>query len=188
MSQAVQDFIDQMKVEYAKARIEEKKALVDRVGLYEKEFYDKKTVKDQGKRKAEIEKEYPFVTYESGVQQRYKKIYPELTNEEYETVKTLQESIDKVQQNKQKNESKKVSSTGSGIATALTLFAIVLYFGAFIAGIVMGNADSIRGFNLGSAIIYWMAGAFSGTLLLGFASVVENLKIQTELLKEILQE
>ncbi len=64
--------------------------------------------------------------------------------------------------------------SNNGIATLLEVLAILVYIGAFIAGIMMGK-DYYGDFSFGVALIYWVAGLFSGTMLLGFSEVVQLL-------------
>ena len=65
-------------------------------------------------------------------------------------------------------------SDGNGVALALKVMAWAVYALAFILGILLGH-DLMGEFSFGLALLYWMVGAISGTLLLGFSEVVRLL-------------
>ena len=81
------------------------------------------------------------------------------------------------------------------MSTALVILALVVYVAAFIVGIEMGNKANLlnvyssysSNFDLGTAVIYWGIGLFSGTVMLGFASIVDHMNKQTALLRMLLR-
>ncbi|MBQ1675167.1 MAG: hypothetical protein II069_03880 [Oscillospiraceae bacterium] len=65
-------------------------------------------------------------------------------------------------------------NNGNVVAIAIKVMAGVIYALAFILGVVLGH--DLRGeFSFGLALVYWVAGAISGTLLLGFSEVIRLL-------------
>lgn len=189
MNPEVQRIIDQKNSEYeimknAKEQSERIKVL-DKVGLYTKEYG---TPKGQyGYSKEEIEL-YPLSEMKDGVLRRYRKVYPEITDEDFEALKNTAELMPDT---KDTTEAVLDNSTQTGLAKFMIILSLVLYLSFFIIGIVMGN-NSIESyltsrshFSFGTALLYWIIGVFAGTIMLGFSHIVDHLYKQTLLLKRI---
>lgn len=61
------------------------------------------------------------------------------------------------------------------ISNLLTLIAVVVFVIAFILGIVVGKSLG-GGFKLGLALLYWAGGFVVGSMMLGFAEIVQLLQ------------
>lgn len=187
MNQEVLDFIKLKDQEYAALKAEEKRAFMDKAGIWKKVFEDADDQAANGEKQ-----EYPYGEYDGDKWKRYRRVYPELTEEEFAAMKQAQDRVDEAKH----DEKEEKSSGSSGLATFLKVLAFVLFIGAFIAGIALANKEVSVGtyythtekkFDLGTAIIYWGIGLFSGSVMLGFASIVENLNHQTQLLRAVLK-
>ena len=66
------------------------------------------------------------------------------------------------------------TSDSNPIATALTIIAIIDFIGWFIIGIVLGR-DFYDDFSIIHALLYWVIGAVSGIMLLGFSEIIKLL-------------
>ena len=55
------------------------------------------------------------------------------------------------------------------VAGVLKILAVLIFIGSFIAGIVVGKEVA------GMTLVYWIAGLFAGTMLLGFSEIVRLL-------------
>ena len=193
MNQAVQSFIDQKNKEYEAAKTAERNSFYNKFNLSTKVYEDtEEHGKLSSKEKAE---KYPFVDYSNGTSRRYRIVYPEFTDLEFETMKKAQERVDEVNSEAKINKENDVSSKGSALATFLLVLAIVIFFAALIIGIEMGNkagafnaysSYSSSRFDLGTASIYWGIGVFSGSVMLGLSDIVDHVNKQTNLLRAIL--
>ena len=182
MNEKVQNFIEQKNKEVMEAKNKEKEDFLDRYGLYTAVYSEEKP--SAYAFTEEEKKEYPFIKWDNGKAIRYKKVYDEITDEEYEAMKKAEEPV-----LDEHNDEENYSS----IAMVLNIMGVVVYLTAFVLGIVLGNQtvsgyySSHTEFNLGIAVVYWVIGAFSGTILLGFGKIVESLNQQTQLLKKLLK-
>lgn len=187
MRQEVQQVIDRIHLkqnEQKKAReLAEKNRLLEHVGLYEIEYASRMNSPEQLNL-------YPYSETVDGVTKRYRKIYLDVTDEEYQALKDAVGTIteEKEQQKERFLQFDADISESCTLAKILCILAVVLYFSFFILGFVMGNSSVTnvlsghREFSFGTAFIYWIAGVFSGTLLLGFSDIVDQQHKQTELL------
>lgn len=67
------------------------------------------------------------------------------------------------------------NSGSNGVATLIRAIAILTYIGAFILGIGLGR--DLRGdFSFFAALLYWGVGFVSGSMLLGFAEIIQLLQ------------
>ena len=124
-------------------------------GLYEKEYSEKN----------EYSHEYNDREWdeENKRQKYFKKVPIQLTNEECEKFKKIYYSS--------------ALKPTNPIATALSIIAVLIYIGGFIAGIVLGveAAELYEDFAFSVAFVYWATALISGTLFLGFAEVIKLL-------------
>ena len=93
----------------------------------------------------------------------FRKVPLEVSDEEWE-------QIEKYAEVKDKDEEK----DSSGVASLLKGLAVVVYLLGFILGIAMGKT-LLGDFSFGIMLVYWIAGLFAGTLLLGFSEVIRLL-------------
>ncbi len=193
MNPVVQAFIDQKNKEFEAAKSAEKQNFYNRNNLSTRVFEGTETTgKLSAKEKAEM---YPFIDYSSGANRRYRILYPEFTDEEFEAMKKAQERVDTINSSSKILKENDANKKGSTLSTALVILALVVYVAAFIVGIEMGNKANLlnvyssysSNFDLGTAVIYWGIGLFSGTVMLGFASIVDHMNKQTALLRMLLR-
>ena len=105
----------------------------------------------------------------------YAKMPLELSDEEYESLKRLEES--------ETQDSNDDGELGYLTGRALQFIAIAIYILVFISGIVSGvsmNFDVFNesvnvNFSWGAALVVWVMTFVSGTVILGFAKVVQLL-------------
>ncbi len=161
MHPIVEEFL-QKKQEEKRKKFEEEKAktLMD-LEICERVYADKTTYSI----------DFPYAEYDDSgnVINYYKKAPIEVTDEEYTEIL------------KHTNNSTTVDSS---IAIALRAIAFIIYLGGFIAGIVLGNVEVVKGtyyhytdteFSLAIAFVYWCAAFISGTMFLGFAEIIKLL-------------
>ena len=158
MNEKVKVFLDAKKEEKAKKYNQEKSDLLLSLDLYEKVYSDSK----------EYIAEFPFNEYsakDNGVIW-FKKVPIEVTDEEYEEIKKY--SCVKSQK----------STSNNTIATILTIIALIIYIGGFIAGCAIAPTDTYYGtyFNWGIAFGFWAGALISGTSFLGFAEIIKLLQ------------
>lgn len=69
---------------------------------------------------------------------------------------------------------KESASENNTVATILKALAFVVYAVAFLAGLLLGK--DLRGDpSVILMLVYWIAGMFAGTMLLGFSEVIRLL-------------
>ena len=143
---------------FAKAEEQENKLTAQELisaGLYEKEYSEKD----------EYSNEYPDIAWdaENNKQKYYKKIPIQLTDEECEKFKKIYYSS--------------ALKPTNPIASALSIIAVLIYIGGFIAGILLGveAAELYEDFAFSVAFVYWATALISGTLFLGFAEIIKLL-------------
>ena len=196
MRPEIQQIIDRKNMEYKAVKTakeeNEKLKLLDRMGLFEIEYAEPK-VNEYGYYFYTPEDcaNYPFVeTNSDGKMLRYKKVYTDVTDEEYEALLNIAELMP---EKKEESVPDTISVKGyqSGLASFMVGLAIMLYLAFFILGIVMGNnsvasyLSSRSEFSFGTALLFWVIGVFAGTMMLGFAHIVDHLYKQTILLNKI---
>lgn len=149
---------EKLKEYFGKAEEKENKLTAQELisaGLYEKEYSEKN----------EYSHEYPDSEWdeENKKQKYFKKVPIQLTDEECEKFKKIYYSS--------------ALKPTNPIASALSIIAVLIYFGGFIAGIVLGveAADLYKDFAFSVAFVYWATALISGTLFLGFAEVIKLL-------------
>ena len=149
---------EKLKEYFEKAEEEENKLTAQELisaGLYEKEYSEKN----------EYSYEYPDSEWdeENNKQKYFKKVPIQLTDEECEKFKKIYYSS--------------ALKPTNPIASALSIIAVLIYIGGFIAGILLGAeaADIYEDFAFSVAFVYWATALISGTLFLGFAEVIKLL-------------
>lgn len=193
MNQTVQSFIDQKNKEYEAVKMDEKQKFYEKHGLSKNVYMDEEvTGRLNAKEKAE---KYPYIDYINGSGRRYRLEYPQFTDSEFEAMKKAQERVDAARDDAAiKPET--VKERTSTLSTVLVVLAVVLYIAALIAGITAGQSSAAlkdyysyrsNSFDLEVAIIYWGVGLFAGTVMLGFADIVDHLNKQTDLLRAIIR-
>ena len=149
---------EKLKEYFGKAEEKENKLTAQELisaGLYEKEYSEKN----------EFSYEYPDREWdeENKKQKYFKKVPIQLTDEECEKFKKIYYSS--------------ALKPTNPIASALSIIAVLIYIGGFIAGIALGveAADIYEDFAFSVAFVYWATALISGTLFLGFAEVIKLL-------------
>ena len=149
---------EKLKEYFAKAEEKENKLTAQELiyaGLYEKEYSEKN----------EYSHEYPDSEWddENKKQKYFKKVPIQLTDEECEKFKKIYYSS--------------ALKPTNPIASALSIIAVLIYIGGFIAGIVLGidAAELYEEFAFSVAFVYWAVSLVSGTMFLGFAEIIKLL-------------
>lgn len=181
MNERVKAFLEQKGVEAStteEVNVEvsekEKQDLLRRVGLYDKVYSPEKFYTD----------EYP--KYDCTVFKYYKEIPIDITDDEYFAIKKAVDGH-RTNSNVYMNESVYTpADSGCAVATALQVFAWIIFFGGFFAGIFLANktvdvggyyySRSETKFMWSVALTYWCTAAVSGTLFLGFAEIIKLLE------------
>ncbi|MBQ9248643.1 MAG: hypothetical protein IJ171_08685 [Ruminococcus sp.] len=186
MDPKIQKAVEEKNSEYElmqKAKTEEEKInILDKMGLYTKEYISPKGRFGYSKEEAE---NYPFTEIVNGGVKRYRKVYQEVTDEEYETLKS---AAQRIADNEVESGEVKINGYQNELAKFMLILSVVIYIAFFIIGIVMGNntlesyLSSYSTFSFGAAMLYWVIGIIAGTMMLGFAHIVEHLYKQTLLL------
>ena len=192
MRPEIQEIIDRKTAEHekqaAEKRQKEKIELMDKFELYKKEYYVTEG-NDYGWE--QLDNKYPEVEWTAeGEPRRYKKVYFDLTDEEFDALKNAAE-LAAQDGEKEKTEASDLSEYQDKVAKVLMVLAFLSYAAFFVIGIIMGNNNiekylsSRSEFSFGAALVYWVAGFISGTLILGFAHIVEHLSKQTIMLNKL---
>lgn len=147
--------------------------LLLRAGLYDKVYSEEKSRTN----------EYPY--YDHTVGKHYKEVPIEVTDDE---LRAIQKAVDGRITNRSvyMDESTYIpEENGCAVATALQVFAWIIFIGGFFAGIFLAiKTVDVGGyyysraetkFMWSVALTYWCTAAVSGTLLLGFAKIIELL-------------
>ena len=155
---------EKLKEYFEKAEEEENKLTAQELisaGLYEKEYSEKN----------EYSYEYPDSEWdeEHNKQKYFKKVPIQLTDEECEKFKKIYYSS-----------ALKPTKPTNPIASALSIIAVLIYIGGFIAGICFANVEvgtyyTHKEFSFAIALIYWAVSLVSGTMFLGFAEIIKLL-------------
>ena len=67
-------------------------------------------------------------------------------------------------------------STGkNSVGTLIQVIAIITYIAALLVGIALGK-DMRGNFSFTAALVYWVVGFISGSMLLGFAEIIQLLQ------------
>lgn len=147
--------------------------LLLRAGLYDKVYSEEKSRTS----------EYPY--YDHTVGKYYKEVPIEVTDDEFRAIrKALDGHI--TNSNVYMDESVYTPEEGGcAVATALQVFAWIIFIGGFFAGIFLAiKSVDVGGYYYSRAetkfvwsvaLTYWFTAAVSGTLLLGFAKIIELL-------------
>ena len=147
MNAQVEKFLEEQAKKSSEAKQKQREAFLIANGLFEKEYRPR----DKAHKNST---EWPC--WDPVAHMYYKSVPLELTEEEWAQVEKACE--------KDKN----------GIASLLKWLASSVYVFAFIAGIALGR-DVYGNSSFGLCLLYWVAGLFSGSLLLGFSEVVRLL-------------
>lgn len=162
MNEKVKEFLDAKKVAEKKKYEEEKQSTLIELGLCEKVYSPDNNYSE----------EFSWSEWDSvnSTNRYYKVVAVEITDEEYEEVKKYFRREDTTESNP--------------IATALMIIAWVVFAGGFIAGILLGNVEVVKGsyftytdteFSFAIAFTYWSVALISGTMFLGFAEIIKLL-------------
>ncbi|PKM72148.1 MAG: hypothetical protein CVU91_10485 [Firmicutes bacterium HGW-Firmicutes-16] len=84
-------------------------------------------------------------------------------------IKVTDEEYSQILEAEKINESQNQSNS-NGVATALTVIAVLTYIVGFILGLVLGNQ-----LEFSFIVIWWGAALVSGTMVLGFAEIIKLL-------------
>lgn len=155
MNDILKQYLEQKEQLHRESYEKEKRDLLIREGLYEKEYSD--TFNDE------------YYWYDNLQGKNYRKVPIEITDEEYEMVKEICKSDNKEPVD---------VDVDNGVATVLTVIAWIIYIVGFIVGIVSGTnaAERYSDFNFLVAFIYWVVALVSGTMFLGFAEIIKLLE------------
>ena len=162
MNEKLKNFLETQKENEKKRNDEKKKKSLLALGLYEKVYSPDNNYSE----------EFNLYEYDNAnSSKKYYKIVPiEITDEEYQEVKkySINRSLSRV----------------NLIANAITIIAWIIYIGGFIAGIALGNVEVVKAgyyayveteFSFAIAFSYWCIAFISGTMFLGFASIIKLL-------------
>ena len=94
----------------------------------------------------------------------YKEVPISISDEDYEELVKLEKN----------SPAKSIKNTKNGIATAITIFSYFVILISAIVGLILVSSVKENGWLL--MIYFWAGGALSGTLLLGFAEVINLLQ------------
>ena len=160
MQDSVKKYIDRKKEEIKQQR----DAFLIEEGMYTKEYAPDDKQSDE------------FHEYEWSIKENknrfYKKVAIEITDEEFEMVKELNEKT------------KKIHRVNNPVGVALQVIAWIIFIGGFIAGIVLGNVEVTKGiyysytateFSFAIAFTYWSVSLISGMLFLGLSEAIKLL-------------
>ena len=130
MHPIIENYLQQHNAKERKALDKKKKALLDRLNLYEKEYCTDNQLREQ----------YPYAEWDDALcdEKRFRKIYPEFTDEEYEMVKATLAPPEP-----EKN----------GVSVALKVLAIVQFVAGFILSIAFSESSVMVGVWLGSGFV-----------------------------------
>lgn len=154
MNEKLQVFFDARQKEYEK----EKNDILVELGLYEKVYSDS-------------DEEYEHTDGivfsewddEKGKSRLYKKKGIDISDEEFEKVKKYSKSALSSQSN-------------NGVASIWKTIATFTYVVGFFIGLYLGVSGArYSGFFWGTAFITWAVAFFSGTIMLGFAEIIQLL-------------
>ena len=172
MNQLVQNYLERKSNESQEKSLKNKNELLIKLGLFEKEYSDK-----EGYSYEYPEKEWDN---ESKTYKYFKKVPVEVSDKEYSQILEYQkESTDA-----SNNNSIPAFSTTNTIASVFKVLAWIIFFGGFIAGIVLGRVEVTRGFyytytdtefSFAQAFTYWAISFINGMIFLGFAEIIQLL-------------
>lgn len=160
MHEKVREFLESKKSEAILSEQKEKERKLISLGLYEKVYSPN----------GNYSKDYPCTEYSNAGDKYYKMEVYNVSNEEYEEILKYSNVTDIYQYKKE-----------NAIARILTIIAWVIFIGGFIAGIVLGRVEfegyyrDYNEFSFSIAMVYWFVALVSGTILLGFAEIIELL-------------
>lgn len=110
------------------------------------------------------------------------------TDEDWETLVAIYEAQNAAGKGNPVVQTSSVSKYGAtsavgknNVASLLKTFAIVIYIGGFISGIMLGKTMNYftgeATFSIASALGYWIAFFVAGTMMYGFAEIVRLLQV-----------
>ena len=178
MDQKVQEYIVREQEKERKKQEEIRDAHLIKLGLFDK-MYAVPNV---------YTKEYPECEIKDGRAQYYKKVAKQVTEEEYAEICRLTASVQKEEKKEKPIDVVSMRPNNPNVvAVALRAIAIVVYVGGFIFGIILGDVDTVNyfgrtvsKFSFAAALSYWSQALISGTLLLGFAEIIDLLQTSSE--------
>ena len=148
--------------------------------ITDEESYRKKILREIGFIGREYspnkEKTGEYNLYDKQKMAYYRQTSVELTDEEWEAVKAAYE---KEHPAGARADGRKAGE--NGVASALKVFAVIIYIGGAIAGYWMGRTMNYftgeATFSFASALGYWIAFFVAGTMMNGFAEIVRLLQV-----------
>lgn len=157
MNEQIRAYLAKKAAEKAHEEAEKRADALIREGLYTKEELAERP--EPGEKNCETVTERddqgnPHFRY-------FRKIPLDVTAEEWERIRAYAGEEDDAEEDVPEH---------NGVASLLKGLAVVVYIFAFIAGFVMG-----KDLTFGITLICWVAGLFSGTMLLGFSEMVRLL-------------
>ena len=145
MNEKVALYLEEHRNKKKIAEKKKKRALLMRAGLFEKVYSE---TKEEG-----------FNKFDSEKGQFYKMIFPEISDEEYEEILSIEKS-------KNPEEKGKGDSAIAGILSVLAIAEFVI--GAIVGGFTLSS-------NIVTSLVIWFATFVGGILLLGFAEALSTL-------------
>ena len=160
MHKAIEEYILKQQNKQREELEKEKADFLISKGLFEKVYSQKE----------EYDPEFPLSEWDEQTKKykEYKEVPIEITDEEYQLLLDVTKPASK-------------KKTTNGVATALAVFAWIIFIGGFIGGISAGNqAGSLASyyrntFSLETAAIVWAVSLVAGLFTLGFSEIIKLL-------------
>ena len=156
MNEIVRRYLERKEQEKRFAYEREKKALLEREGIVERQYTDLNHWSE----------EYPYYDYEGNTGRYYKRVPIDVTDEEYELIKEAIKSQDKLSQTQ--GGDYEATAPENAVASALAVIAWVIYLGGGFAGLILLE-------NILVSIICWVSCFVAGTIFLGFSEIIKLL-------------
>ena len=148
MNSLIENYIEKKEKEKAEKRLEAKKELAAKLGIFEKEYSPNN----------EYSEKYPEYEFDNETQSSkyYKKIPVEITEEEYQALLKYQSDED--------------NSKSNTVSTVFRVLGSITFVVTAIAAIVIGSSGSTV-----EAISMAITGFVSGMVYIGFAEIIQLL-------------
>lgn len=188
MKERVESFIKEKNDEYdrlIKLKVEcERNAFLDKYGMYEKVYAPSNLASNDY---LGLSDQYPYSEKRGEIIYRYKKVYMSISDEEFEAMKEAADRVSDIEPPSavMANSSRQFMGFQSKMAIAILVVAMLMALVSFILGIVLGNSLGFLGFNGGIMLLVWVIGGIVTTFILGFATVIDELKKQTGILEKV---
>ena len=177
MSEAIEKYLSDKEAELSVKQKAKRNEHLIALGLCEKEYAPDK-VDENGNISNAPSKEYPY--FDPDVKRAYKRVAPEVTDEEYQRICELEEALKKdttIVVAPEKESSNAMAKSLSAVGWFFILGGIIA---GFIAGITTQTTVSYftqsATFQWTVAIIYWAVSFVSGILMLGVAEIIHLLE------------